>query len=300
MSVPAAFVAVVVVWSTTPLAVKWSSSESVSPIEGLGLRMLASALIASALIRLFRVKPDISLAAWRMHSAAALGFFVAMTIVYWSAQYVPSGLIAVMFCVAPLFAGVFGRLLLGERSLTPVRVLSLGAAITGVAMIFRGEIHINQSAAPALLGLVAATMLYALSGVLIKRYRVVMHPLCQTAGALWLSTAGLLLLWLGTDAVPPVEIDLRTGLSIGYLAVFGSLLAFMFYFYLLNNLPVTTVSLIPLMTPPTALVIGWAVAGETVSVSALTGGSVTLFALVVYQWGDAWLRSGRLAAGQAR
>lgn len=293
MSVPAAFLAVVVVWSTTPLAVKWSSSATVSPIEGLGLRMLIAALLASALLRLLRIRRDYSMAAWRMHAAGALGFFVAMVIVYWSAQYVPSGLIALMFCVAPLFAGVFGRWLLGERSLSVVRVLALGAAMTGVAMIFGGEITINAEAAPALCGLVVSTALYALSGVLIKRYRVVMHPLAQTAGALWLSVIGLALVWLGSDAELPTSMDRRTLISIGYLAVFGSLLAFMFYFYLLNNLPVTTVSLIPLLTPPTALLIGWLAADEVLTIAALIGGACTLLSLMVYQWGDRWLRKLR-------
>ena len=88
----------------------------------------------------------------------------------------------------------------------------------------------------------------------------------------------------------PVQIDSRTLSVILYLAVFGSILAFMLYFYLLNALPVTTVSLIPLLTPPMALVIGWAWAEESVTVNALVGGVFTLLSLALYQWGDRGLR----------
>lgn len=290
MSVPAAFAAVVLVWSTTPLGVKWSTSADVSFLEGAGLRMFAAALLASALLRLLRIKPNYSAAAWRMHGMAALGFFGAMLIVYWAAQYVPSGLIAMMFGVAPLFAGLFGHWILGERSLTPLRVLALICALAGLALIFHGEVKVDAKAAPALAGLVIATMLYALSAALVKRYRVIMHPLAQTSGSLWVTAYGFLLVWLLSDATVPAQIDGRTLSVILYLAVFGSLLAFMFYFYLLNNLPVTTVSLIPLMTPPMAIVIGWAVADETVTSNALAGGLCTLLALALYQWGDRLLR----------
>ena len=290
MSVPAAFAVVVLIWSTTPLGVKWSSSADVSFLEGVTLRMLVAAVLASALLRALRIRRNYSLAAWRMHGMAALGFFGAMLIVYWAAQYVPSALIALMFGVAPLFAGVFGHWLLGERTLTPLRIASLFFALGGLALIFHGEIQVDARAAPALAGLVLATMMYALSGALIKRYRVIMHPLAQTSGSLWVTAGGFLLVWLISDAQVPVQIDSRTLSVILYLAVFGSILAFMLYFYLLNALPVTTVSLIPLLTPPMALVIGWAWAEESVTVNALVGGVFTLLSLALYQWGDRGLR----------
>lgn len=290
MSVPAAFAAVVLVWSTTPLAVKWSSSADVSFLEGVTLRMVAGALLASLLLRLFGIGRDYSAAAWRMYGAGALGFFGAMSLLYWAAQFIPSGLIALVFGVAPLFAGAFGALLLGERTLTPVRVLALFAALAGLALVFRGEVQVDSQAALPILALVVATVFYALSSVLVKRYAVVMHPLAQIGGALWLTAIGFTAIWWVSDGVAPAAIDARTLGAISYLSVFGSVLGFMLYFYLLANLPVATVALITLMTPPTALVIGWLVADEQLSIEALAGGACVLAALAVYQWGDGWLR----------
>ncbi len=285
MPVPAAFLIVVLVWSTTPLAVKWSTSVDVSFLEGVALRMFAAAIIASLLLRLFGITRHYSSAALRLYAAGALGFFGAMSLLYWAAQFVPSGVIALVFGVAPLFAGTLGALLLGERSLTPLRVGALMVALSGLALVFRGQINVNVDAAPAIAALVVATLFYALSSVLVKRYTVQMHPLAQVTGALWLTALGFVALWWVSDGVAPTHIDARTLGAIGYLTVFGSVLAFMLYFYLLSNLPVATVALITLMTPPCALVIGWLVAGEQLGTDVLTGGAIVLAALALYQWG---------------
>lgn len=286
MPIPAAFLIVVLVWSTTPLAVKWSSSADVSFLEGVAIRMLAAAIIASVLLRVFNITRHYSSAALRLYACGALGFFGAMSLLYWAAQYVPSGVIALIFGSAPLFAGALGALLLGERTLTGVRVFALLTALCGLGLVFRGQVSVNVSAAPAVAALLIATLFYALSSVLVKRYAVSMHPLAQVTGALWLTALGFVSMWWLSDGTLPDTIDARTLGAISYLTVFGSVLAFMLYFYLLTHLPVTTVALITLITPPCALVIGWLLAGEQLSVEILAGGGVIMLGLLVYQWGD--------------
>lgn len=288
MPVPAAFIIVVLIWSTTPLAVKWSSSVDVSFLEGVAIRMFAGAVLASLLLRAFGIARSYSWPALRLYLAGAMGFFGAMSLLYWAAQYVPSGVIALVFGIAPLFAGALGALVLGERSLTPLRIGALLAALLGLALVFKGEVQVNADAAPAIAALVAATLFYALSSVLVKRYTVPMHPLAQVCGALWLTALGFIGLWFLSDGTLPTHIDARTLGAISYLAVFGSVLGFMLYFFLLNRLPVATVALITLMTPPTALVIGWLFADEQLGAQVLAGGAIVLCALAAYQWGDAW------------
>ena len=90
MSIPAAFLAVIVIWSTTPLAIQWSS-------EGWGFlfsvtgRMTIGALFCLALIRLLGKELRWHKAARNTYFAAALGIYGALLAVYWGAQYIPSG-----------------------------------------------------------------------------------------------------------------------------------------------------------------------------------------------------------------
>lgn len=284
MPIYAAFIVVVAVWSTTPLAVKLSTDAHISFIEGVGLRMIAGALLASLLLRLMRIERRYDWPAQRIFLAGALGFFGAMTQVYWAAQFIPSGLIAIIFGVAPLFAGVLGALVLGERSLTPLRVVALLAALLGLFLIFQGEVKVEPEAAPAIAVLVFATLIYALSSVLVKKYQTPLHPLAQVSGSLWYSCIGYALVWLAVDGSPPGDIEPVTLAVISYLAIFGSVIGFMLYFRLLAHLPVTTVALITLITPPCALVIGWLVADEELTRQTLIGGAIVLMALAVYQW----------------
>lgn len=74
--------------------------------------------------------------ALRTYLAAGLGLWGAMTSVYWAAQYIPSGLISVLFGLSPAVTGVMAALWLGERALTPFRLIGLGLGIAGLAVIF--------------------------------------------------------------------------------------------------------------------------------------------------------------------
>lgn len=284
MPVALIYLAVVAIWSTTPLAVKWSTDPHISFIEGVGIRMGAAALLTSLLLRLFAIPRRYDREAWRLYAAGALGFFGAMTQLYWAAQFVPSGLIALIFGLAPLFAGGLARLILGERVLNLPRVLALLVALAGLALIFRNEVRLDPGAAPAIATLVVATLFYAMSSVLVKKYQTRIHPLTQVSGSLWLSCIGFAAVWLLVDGQLPTAVNPRTLAAISYLALFGSVLGFMFYFQLLAQLPVATVALITLMTPPCALIIGWLAAGETLTARTLIGGGVVMLALAVYQF----------------
>jgi drug/metabolite transporter (DMT)-like permease len=96
------------------------------------------------------------------------------------------------------------------------------------------------------------------------------------------------------DGELPADIDPRTAWSILYLAIFGSALGFILYFYVLREVQASRVALITLMTPVLSLLIGHLVNDEIVGLDALAGASVLLIGLACFQWGERWQR--RLAS----
>lgn len=286
MSIPSAYITVVLIWATTPLAIKWSS-------VGLGYtgaalsRMVIGVLLAMLLLWVLRIPFPWHAQARRGYLLASLGVFGAMSSVYWSSQFVPSGLISVIFGISPILSGVLAYWLLDERALTPLRVLALLFAITGLAMVFGGEAfaigEIDVSAVKGLLGLSLATVLFSLSAVLVKRYDAGIDPLAHTAGTLLFSLPGYLLLWLFTDGSLPDDVDARSIYATLYLGVFGSVLGFVAYYYVLQRLTAATVALIPLLTPVLALMLGSYLEGEVLSDMALKGTGLILSSLAVYQ-----------------
>jgi len=111
MSVPAAYLAVVLIWSTTPLAVKWSG-EGPGFLLGVLGRMGLATILCLALVAAMRLEFPWHRDARRAYYAGALGAYAAMLLIYWAAQYVPSGLISVLFGLSPLVTALLARPLL--------------------------------------------------------------------------------------------------------------------------------------------------------------------------------------------
>src|SRR3569623_1598767 len=117
VSVPAAYVGVILIWSPTPLAINWRSQGAGGLFAVTG-RILFGAAVCRARIAARRVAMPWHRDAGRTYLAAGSGIYGAMICAYWGAQYIPSGLISVLFGLTPLATGVLAAAWLGERSFT--------------------------------------------------------------------------------------------------------------------------------------------------------------------------------------
>ena len=282
MPVILAYAAVVLIWSTTPLAIKFST-DSLSFIPAVGLRMLIAAAVCLLLCLLSRQALRWDRQALSAYAAANLGVFGAMSLGYFSMAYIPSGLVSVIFGLAPLLSGLMARALLDEPGFSRVRMVALSLSLLGLALVFQGALRLEANPLPGLLASLGAVTLFALSGVLVKRQAGGMGALEHTTGSLLLSLPLFALAWWMLDGQLPGVISPVSLASVLYLALFGSVVGFMLYFFVLQRLGPTQVALIPLMTPVFALALGALVAGERIAPSTLLGGGLILAALGLYQ-----------------
>lgn len=282
MNVVLAYLGVVLIWSTTPLAIRFSA-EGLPAIAAVGGRMALAAVICLALCALLRQRLRWDGQAVAAYGAANLGVFGAMSLVYLATAYIPSGLISVIFGLAPLLSGVLARPILQEPPLTRLRIGALLLALGGLGLVFRGELAVQRNPLPGLFCALAAVLLFSLSGVLVKRLSAGLSPLGHTTGSLLLSLPLFLAVWVLTDGRLPAEPTPLSLVAVIYLAVMGSVVGFMLYFFVLQRLRATQVALIPLLTPVLALALGAWLANEHVGTSTLWGGGLILFALAFYQ-----------------
>jgi drug/metabolite transporter (DMT)-like permease len=292
MSTPAAYIAVIAIWATTPIAIKFSS-EGVSFYDAVALRMLIAAPSALLLVQLlqvpFRWKGD-----WRGYAAGALGIYGGLLPVYFAAQYIPSGLISVLWGLAPIVSSVAAARWLDEQRLTLGKFAALLTAMGGLALVFRGEVNATSDAAKALLAVLASVFIFVASALLVKRRATSVHPLAQTAGTLIIALPCFLLTWTIKDGSPPDRIGTSALFATLYLALFGSVLSWVLYYYILQRLPLTRVALTTLVSPVIALGLGTALAGETLTTSAMAGSALIICALAAFQWEDrlrGWLQA---------
>lgn len=285
MAVPAAFVGVVLIWATTPLAIQWSS-EGWGYLFGITGRMALGALVCAILLQLLKPGLPWHRAARRTYVAAALGIYGGMLSVYWSAQYVPSGLIAVLFGLNPLVTGLIAAVWLRENSLTPGKLSGMMLGLSGLLFIFADDLMLQGHAWWGVLGVLLSVLLHSFSGVWVKRVGAGLSGLTVTSGSLFVVLPLFVLTWLVYDGELPTQISPQAGLSLLYLGVFGSVLGFTLYFYLLKHLEANRVALITLVTPVLALLIGQMLNGEHLSAEIWFGSLLIVSGLGMHVWGD--------------
>jgi len=284
MSIPFAFAGVILIWSTTPLAIKWSS-EGPGFLFGVASRMALGALLCVILMLLLRQRLPLHKRALHTYLAAGLSLYAAMMAVYWGAQFIPSGLVSVIFGLTPLVTGLLAMQWLQDEPFGIEQLVGSIAGLTGLAVIFNTSLNHDGIAIQGMLAVLASVLLHSVSSVRVKHCGYDIPPLAITTGGLLLATPLYLLTWVVHDhATLPSVISPRAGLSIVYLGIFGSVLGFVMYFYILRHIQAGRVALITLVTPVIALMIGQVFNHESISRQVIVGTLLILLGLVIYQW----------------
>lgn len=285
MSIPAAYIGVVLIWGTTPLAIKWSG-EGVGYLFGVTGRMVIGLMLALLVLRLMGLRLNWNRRARQTYLAAGLGIFLAMTSAYWSAQFIPSGWISVMFGISPIVTGLMAKLWLGEQGLTPSRVLALLVALMGLGLIFDVGLQAGRDTVLGLAGILFSVVCHSASSVWIKRLDARLHGLNVTAGGLVVAVPLFLLSWFLQGESWPAMVDSRVFGSILYLGVVGSVLGFALYFYVLRHVETTRVALITLMTPVIALLVGQWLNHEVIDGRVWIGTALIMLGLAGFELGS--------------
>ena len=281
MSVPAAYIGIIFIWSTTPLAVQWSNN-SLSPIAAVAARMTLAAAVAITIMLLLKNQKLHVRQNWKLYAASSLGIFPNMPLVYWAAQYINSGLISVLFGLSPFFVGLLSSRILGDNTMNLRRYMALSVSMLGLVVIFMNQLALGPDAVLGILLMLLSVMIFSTSGVMVKGLTSNVPPMMQMTGSLIFSLPGLLVTWYCLDGLLPTSISMKSIYSVLYLALVGSVIGFMAYFYLLQKLSIATVSLISLITPAFALCLGAMINNEPLNVSIISGSSLIIFGLVLY------------------
>jgi drug/metabolite transporter (DMT)-like permease len=283
MSVPAAYTGVILIWSTTPLAIQWSS-EGGGFLFGVTARMVLGLIFCLLAIRLSGVDMPWHTRARAAYLAAGLGIYGAMSLVYWGAQYVPSGWIAVLFGLSPLVTSIFSAIWLAERSLTLPKITGLLLGVFGLLVIFAGGGNTGPNVEFGITAVLLSTLLHAGSAVWVRRLSSDLPAIAVTGGGLSVAVPAFILTWFAFDGVWPQVLPDRARFAILYLALFGSVLGFFWYYYLLRRLEAVKVNLLTLVTPVTALLLGHWLNGEAILVSVWSGALLIVAGLALHQW----------------
>jgi len=283
MPLPLAYILVVFIWSTTPIAIQFSQKE-VSYYAALSVRMWIAALVCFVVIKLLKLPLALHRRAVVSYFAGSIGIYFSMLCVYWSAKYIPSGLISVLFGLSPMLTGVVAYFFMNERELSPIRVAMLAIAVFGLSQVVMGQAQVDDKAMIGIMGTLVSVLGFVISGLGVKHAGASLHPLVQTTGTLIFSSIGFLvtLPFFEFSLNQQGNYDLISLGAIAYLAIFGSVFGFVFYYYILKHMPATQVAMITLIAPILAVTWGVLLQGEWLSDEALIGSGLVLISLLIY------------------
>ncbi len=286
----AAFLSIYVIWGSTYLAIRYAV-ETIPPLITAATRHLVagSVLFTWAWTKGFRPKA----AQWRAAlMIGALYFLVGHGLLHWAEQQVASGLAALLIATEPMMIAILA-IVAGQERLTTPLVIGMFLGLAGVAVLMGGSFF----GQPGELAGIAAILLSALSwsiGVHFSR-RVALPSDTLAASAMTL-LCGSGLLWLAATATGEVarfrlsEVSVRSAFGVAYLAVFGTIIAFTAYTWLLSHISATVVSTHTYVNPIIAVLLGWALAGEVLNGRVVLATAVILGSIVLIRRGTKVIR----------
>ncbi|TAM58204.1 MAG: drug/metabolite exporter YedA [Rhodanobacter sp.] len=273
--IPLALCALYVIWGSTYLGIRFAL-QSYPPFLLAGVRFLGAGTVLYGFLRWRGMAPPTPLQ-WR--NAAVTGLLLlgmGNGLVCFAEQRVSSGIAAVAVASMPLFAalfaGMYGHwsnrretigLLIGFAG---VIVLNLGSSLSG-----------SRIGAIALL---TAAMCWAFGSVWSRRQDMPAGPM-NTAAQMLCASVGLLAAGFGSGERLPAHPTVRATLAVVYLAVFGSIIAFSAYLYVLKHARPALATSYAYVNPPVAVLFGVLLAGEHVGPYDLTGMAVILLGVGV-------------------
>ena len=242
---------------------------------------------------LLKVKFPHHLQAWHSYLAGSFSLIGSQIFTYLATAYLSSGIIALMFGLTPIMAGLIGRFVF-QLHLARIQWIGMTVSILGLGIIcFGGE---TQHVHPLDIVLMLFSVLsYTVSIFWLKKINAQVEPVAQATGSILVSTiAALCIVPFIWSYMPTSLPSLKSIVALLYTVIMASLIAMFCYFKLVQNIQATTLSLTTVMTPMIALLIGALLNQEAMSIMVFLGALVLLSGLVLYFYRD--LKASRALA----
>jgi drug/metabolite transporter (DMT)-like permease len=288
-----AFAAIYLVWGSTYLAIRYAV-ETIPPLVTAGIRhSIAGAIMLTwAWARGFRPTRQNWIAGFAL---GALFFLIGHGTLHWAEQYVGSGLAALLIATEPMFILVLAWMM-GQQKISRLSAMGLGLGVVGVAMLTGAELTVKGSSLLGLLAVLLGSLSWSVGVVLSPKLKLPSDALGRTAlpticgAAMLLTAAGVTGEFQHTHWA---SISLRSLFGLGYLIIFGSVVAFTAYTWLLQRCPPALVATHTYANPVVAVLLGWLLAREALTMRVALASVAILGAIMLIRRGERAAAAGQ-------
>lgn len=283
-----AFAAIYIIWGSTYLGIQYAI-ETIPPFTLAAVRFL----IAGAMLYLWarwQGQPNPSAATWRMGALFGLLFFVVGNgLVVWAEQFVPSGRTALLASTTPIWVVIIESGLDGWKRPALRVIIGIVLGMVGLGLLATPRAADPEQAIPVIgiLALLAAAIAWGGGSVLSHRRHLDASPAMATG--IKMLGGGALLAVVAAAAgegqrIAVDQVSRTSWIALVYLIVFGSILGFTAFTFLLRTTTPEIVGTSAYVNPLVAVLLGWAMAGELVTSRMMIGAGVSLLGVLLIRW----------------
>ncbi len=281
IKIAGAYVLICLLWGSTWLFIRLGL-DSLNPIFSAGFRFSVAAILFFTIIKVRSTKLPLDRQAVMLY--IAMGFFMFVFpfgFVYWAEQHISSGLTSVLFTIFPLAVVVFSRIFRVTKKINFYQVVGVFLGIAGIVVIFIEDISFKGENVILAMSLVLlSAVIQGLMQVFIKKYGDHLNPISMNFVPLVVAGISMITVSLFFEDFSHNTFNANAFISVGYLAVFGTIFTFTTYFWLLQRINIVILSLSSFITPIIALALGWLVINENLTFQAFIGSSLVLIGII--------------------
>ena len=286
------FFAIYVIWGSTYLAIRFAI-EGIPPLLTAGIRHLTAGTILLAWALCKGARPT-----WvQMRASAVIGFFfflVGHGSLHWAEQMVPSGLAALLIAIEPIFVFVLSSAATKVWRLNGMLLAGILMGLAGVGVLVEGTaLEAGKGTTFACIAILVGAFSWSVGIIYSRRSHLSGSPLLLSALSLLSGSAMLLITGLLAGEAKVfsfMQVKPKSWVALAYLSLFGSVVAFTAYNWLLEHFSPTLVATHTYVNPVVAVTLGWLFGGEGLTVRVVVAAAMVVGAVVMVDRGTNRLR----------
>lgn len=275
------YILICLIWGSTWMAIR-IGLDSITPILSAGLRFSLASILLYGFMKLKKVRIQTDRTSIILYLILGVfSFVLPFGLVYWGENYIPSWLASVLFPAMPFFVVLFSFTAFPKDKINTDSLIGMLIGFAGIIVIFSKNISMELTF--SLWGMIAVLLSGALQGgiaVMIKKYGQHLNPLSMNFIPVLMAGVVLTIAGLTMEDLSTVKFDLKALSTITYLAVFGTIVTFTTYYWLLKRMSVVILSLSSFITPIVAVFMGWMFIGEVLTARDLLGSALVLIGIL--------------------
>lgn len=283
----AGFVTICLLWGSSWAAVK-IGLESIPPFLSLSLRYIFACVILGLIILLRKERIQFNSKFWKLVIILWLSSFtIPLALIYWAQSQISSGMAAILFATFPFWVAILSCIFLPNEKISFLKVVGIIIGFLGILLIFYNEFgNISTSQIMAMITIIITAIIQSIGLIALRKLSHDMNPVHINFIPILMSIVPILLISLIIEDYSNIYFDTRSSISILYLSIFCTVIAFIIYVWLVKYIEAVVLSTSAFINPLFAILIGVLVMKEQFTKHTYIGASLVLLGVIMVTIGS--------------